>query len=251
MALRLCIWPWLPTTLHASVSHMRLACAMCHASMKSSADIAYRCRWGVLPKNKEPDTAIINVYDVEDCIPPHIDHHDFDRPFCTISLLSQQNIMFGNRIISRGPADFQADYEMPLPTGQLTGQFRGRICITVQGITRCISLCWVLQLALMQQAIHVAMRSAINTASKSHIASPAPCMRHLHLTVYLLMGWWPSPIAVAQYLVIVLCTCVAGSCLVLKGNGADVAQHCVPPVSTRRMSITLRRYTPVPTTLHC
>ena len=34
----------------------------------------------------------------------------------------------------------------------------------------------------------------------------------------------------------------AGSCLVLKGNGADVSQHCVPPVSARRMSITLRRY---------
>ncbi len=33
----------------------------------------------------------------------------------------------------------------------------------------------------------------------------------------------------------------AGSCLVLKGNGADVAQHCVPPVKRKRMSITLRR----------
>ncbi|KAL3142111.1 hypothetical protein ABBQ32_004729 [Trebouxia sp. C0010 RCD-2024] len=105
-------------------------------------------RWGILPKNKEPDTAIINVYDVDDCIPPHIDHHDFDRPFCTLSLLSQQNIMFGSRIMSRGPGDFVADYHMALPTG---------------------------------------------------------------------------------------------SCLVLKGNGADVAQHCVPPVTARRMSITLRR----------
>lgn len=36
--------------------------------------------------------------------------------------------------------------------------------------------------------------------------------------------------------------CLTGSCLVLKGNGADVAQHCVPPVSSRRISITLRRY---------
>ena len=33
----------------------------------------------------------------------------------------------------------------------------------------------------------------------------------------------------------------AGSCLVLKGNGADVAMHCVPPVKRQRMSITLRR----------
>lgn len=33
----------------------------------------------------------------------------------------------------------------------------------------------------------------------------------------------------------------AGSCLVLAGNGADVAMHCVPPVKRRRMSITLRK----------
>lgn len=32
-----------------------------------------------------------------------------------------------------------------------------------------------------------------------------------------------------------------GSCLVLKGNGADVAMHCVPPVHARRISITLRK----------
>lgn len=37
------------------------------------------------------------------------------------------------------------------------------------------------------------------------------------------------------------CVVCAGSCLVLKGNGADVAMHCVPPVKRRRMSITLRR----------
>lgn len=37
----------------------------------------------------------------------------------------------------------------------------------------------------------------------------------------------------------------AGSVLVLKGNGADVAQHCVPPVTARRMSITLRKCAPL------
>jgi len=29
-----------------------------------------------------------------DCIPPHVDHFDFVRPFCTVSLLSTQCIMF-------------------------------------------------------------------------------------------------------------------------------------------------------------
>ena len=37
-------------------------------------------RWGVLPAAKAPDSAIINIYEPEDCIPPHIDHHDFTRP---------------------------------------------------------------------------------------------------------------------------------------------------------------------------
>ncbi|EIE18868.1 hypothetical protein COCSUDRAFT_20284, partial [Coccomyxa subellipsoidea C-169] len=109
-------------------------------------------RWGVMPRSKAPDSAIINIYDQEDCIPPHIDHHDFSRPFCTISLLSEQAIMFGAKLIPLGP-----------------GKFGGN-----------------------------------------------------HCTI-------PLPV---------------GSCLVLKGNGADVAMHCVPPVSQRRMSITLRKCAP-------
>jgi hypothetical protein len=31
---------------------------------------------------------------------------------------------------------------------------------------------------------------------------------------------------------------------VLQGNGADVAQHCIPPVSQPRMSLTLRCMAP-------
>ncbi|CAL8463859.1 g3394 [Coccomyxa elongata] len=110
-------------------------------------------RWGVLPRAKAPDTAIINIYDVDDCIPPHIDHHDFTRPFCTISLLSEQPIMFGARLF-------------PIDPDNQPGVFGGRHC---------------------------------------KIGLPT------------------------------------GSCLVLKGNGADVAMHCVPCVSQRRMSITLRK----------
>ena len=45
---------------------------------------------GVLPREKRPNSAIINVYSEGDCIPPHIDHHDFTRPFCTVSMLSTQ-----------------------------------------------------------------------------------------------------------------------------------------------------------------
>lgn len=56
-----------------------------------------------------------------DCIPPHIDHHDFSRPFCTISLLSQQSIMFGHKLIPLSAGEFVGatceSFLLPLPTG--------------------------------------------------------------------------------------------------------------------------------------
>lgn len=55
----------------------------------------------------------------EDCIPPHIDHHDFSRPFCTLSLLSEQPIMFGSRLYPMGPGVFGgSDCFIPLPPGR-------------------------------------------------------------------------------------------------------------------------------------
>jgi hypothetical protein len=39
---------------------------------------------------------------------------------------------------------------------------------------------------------------------------------------------------------LIYCVVGTGSCLVLKGKGADVAMHCVPPVTAKRISITLR-----------
>lgn len=57
-----------------------------------------------------------------DCIPPHIDHHDFSRPFCTISLLSEQSIMFGHKLIPLSAGEFVGatcdSFLLPLPTGR-------------------------------------------------------------------------------------------------------------------------------------
>ncbi|GMH04355.1 hypothetical protein Nepgr_006194 [Nepenthes gracilis] len=105
-------------------------------------------RWHVIPPSLVPDSCIVNIYEEGDCIPPHIDSHDFVRPFCTISFLSECNILFGTALKSVGP-----------------GEFRGALAI-------------------------------------------------------------PLPI---------------GSVLVLNGNGADVAKHCVPAVPTKRISLTFRR----------
>ncbi|XP_059665722.1 RNA demethylase ALKBH9B-like [Cornus florida] len=105
-------------------------------------------RWHVLPPSCVPDSCIVNIYDEGDCIPPHIDNHQFVRPFCTVSFLSQCNIIFGTNLEVVGPGEFTGPSEIPLPLG---------------------------------------------------------------------------------------------SVLVLSGNGADVAKHCVSAVPTKRISITFRK----------
>ncbi|XP_022133128.1 uncharacterized protein LOC111005802 [Momordica charantia] len=105
-------------------------------------------RWHVLPPTCVPDSCIVNIYEEGDCIPPHIDNHDFVRPFCTVSFLSECNIVFGSNLSIVGPGEFSGPIAIPLPVG---------------------------------------------------------------------------------------------SVLVLNGNGADVAKHCVPAVPTKRISITFRR----------
>ncbi|RCV14756.1 hypothetical protein SETIT_3G003700v2 [Setaria italica] len=104
--------------------------------------------WRVLPPSCVPDSCIVNIYDVDDCIPPHIDHHDFLRPFCTVSFLAECSILFGRDLRVLGPGEFAGSTSISLPVG---------------------------------------------------------------------------------------------SVLVLSGNGADVAKHCVPAVPARRISITFRK----------
>ncbi|CAN1122526.1 RNA demethylase ALKBH9B [Linum perenne] len=105
-------------------------------------------KWHVLPPTCVPDSCIVNIYDEGDCIPPHIDNHDFLRPFCTVSFVSECNIVFGTNLKIKGPGEFTGSVAIPLPVG---------------------------------------------------------------------------------------------SVLVLNGNGADVAKHCVPSVPTKRISITFRK----------
>ncbi|KAH0450367.1 hypothetical protein IEQ34_021059 [Dendrobium chrysotoxum] len=54
-----------------------------------------------------------------DCIPPHIDSHDFIRPFCTVSFLSKCNIIFGHKIKIVGPDEFIGSASIPLPVGSV------------------------------------------------------------------------------------------------------------------------------------
>ena len=52
-------------------------------------------RAGVLAPTERPDTCCVNVYESGAWLPPHVDSEAFDRPFCTLSLLSAQQAVFG------------------------------------------------------------------------------------------------------------------------------------------------------------
>ncbi|KAF9618724.1 hypothetical protein IFM89_002419 [Coptis chinensis] len=105
-------------------------------------------KWRILPTSCIPNSCIVNIYNEGDCIPPHIDHHDFVRPFCTVSFLTESDILFGTSLKPVGEGDFSGAAKIPLPVG---------------------------------------------------------------------------------------------SVLILKGNGADIAKHCVPAVLRKRISITFRK----------
>ncbi|KAI3961760.1 hypothetical protein MKW92_023806 [Papaver armeniacum] len=75
--------------------------------------------WSVLPATCVPDSCIVNIYDKGDCIPPHIDHHDFLRPFCTVSFLTECHILFGPKLEIVGPGKFSGPVAIPLPRGSV------------------------------------------------------------------------------------------------------------------------------------
>ena len=74
---------------------------------------------GIFNKATRPDSCIINFYSEGDCIPPHIDHLDFTRPFVTLSLLSEQSILFGASIAIVDEGEFSAPFQLPLPVGSV------------------------------------------------------------------------------------------------------------------------------------
>ncbi|XP_059653444.1 RNA demethylase ALKBH9B-like [Cornus florida] len=76
-------------------------------------------RWHVLPPTCVPNSCIVNIYGEGDCIPPHIDHHDFLRPFCTVSFLTECNILFGSNLKSSSPGEFEGPVSIPLPVGSV------------------------------------------------------------------------------------------------------------------------------------
>ncbi|KAI9070969.1 hypothetical protein K1719_047071 [Acacia pycnantha] len=76
-------------------------------------------RWHILPATCIPNSCVVNIYEEGDCIPPHIDHHDFLRPFSTVSLLSECDILFGSNLKVVCPGEFEGPAPVTLPVGSV------------------------------------------------------------------------------------------------------------------------------------
>ncbi|CAN8271210.1 unnamed protein product [Cochlearia groenlandica] len=116
-------------------------------------------QWNVLPSTCVPDSCIVNIYDEGDCIPPHIDNHDFLRPFCTISFLSECNILFGSNLSIEGPGEFSGPFSIPLPVGSVlvlngNGADVAKHCVPAVPYKRLYIYiyCWIF-VTLTQQAL--------------------------------------------------------------------------------------------------
>ncbi|XP_020592998.1 RNA demethylase ALKBH5-like [Phalaenopsis equestris] len=69
-------------------------------------------RWSILLPDRILNSCIVNIYDEGSYIPPHIDHHDFVRPFCIVFFLSKSNILFRKEIDIIGPREFRGSVDM-------------------------------------------------------------------------------------------------------------------------------------------
>ncbi|KAK8963292.1 hypothetical protein KSP40_PGU006748 [Platanthera guangdongensis] len=62
--------------------------------------------WHVIPTDCVADSCTINIYKPGVCIPPYIDSHDFVCSFCTVSFLSECDILFGSNLKITGRGEF-------------------------------------------------------------------------------------------------------------------------------------------------
>ncbi|XP_078448310.1 RNA demethylase ALKBH9B-like [Wolffia australiana] len=53
-------------------------------------------RWHVLPPSCIPDSCSVHIFEPGDFLPPQIVSHDFLRPLCTVSFLSECSMLFGS-----------------------------------------------------------------------------------------------------------------------------------------------------------
>ena len=80
--------------------------------------------------HERPDSCVVNVYAPGSWLPPHVDSAAFDRPFWTVSLLSSQEVVFGETITG-AQGDWQAPLRFRMSVGsvlRVAGEAAGPTC---------------------------------------------------------------------------------------------------------------------------
>jgi hypothetical protein len=75
-------------------------------------------RHQIITEKQRPDSCVVNVYGEGMWLPPHVDSSSFARPFCTLSLLSQQDVVFGNNI-EGAEGQWTGPLSVSMPTGSV------------------------------------------------------------------------------------------------------------------------------------
>ena len=72
---------------------------------------------GIFTEATQPTTCTVNVYKVGQWLPPHVDNRNFARPFCTVSLCSEQAVVFGSKVEKVGDGMFEGGARIYMPVG--------------------------------------------------------------------------------------------------------------------------------------
>jgi mRNA N6-methyladenine demethylase len=70
--------------------------------------------------NRRPNQCTINIYEEGNWLPAHIDNREFSRPIITTSLLSEQEMVMGEKIILTEDGMFKdVQFRLRLPIGSV------------------------------------------------------------------------------------------------------------------------------------
>lgn len=76
-------------------------------------------RWNLISGTRRPDSCIINFFNEGDYSQPHMHPYHFERPFYTLSLLSECTMVFGRVISMDHPGDYSGPFKHSLVAGSL------------------------------------------------------------------------------------------------------------------------------------
>ncbi|KAH0468857.1 hypothetical protein IEQ34_002089 [Dendrobium chrysotoxum] len=75
--------------------------------------------WHVMPVSCVPDSCSVNIYEPGYSVQPNMESDDFVRPFCTVSFVSECNIVFGFNLKVADAGEVKGSTPIPLPVGSV------------------------------------------------------------------------------------------------------------------------------------